>query len=172
MRLVFGSIAVERVGPYGFRICGPQCLCIDAEGCGHVLHTYAHGGGAPAPEPWRRMEAAGFAITPVPAYNVHKRPDGSVPHPKGCCLGYILEAGGVRVYVMGDTDLTPEAAKVRDVDVLALPIGGGDVMTPEEAADAVMSIRPRIAVPYHYADRRQFSLFRDIAQPYTQVVRL
>ncbi len=45
-------------------------------------------------------------------------------------------------------------------------------MTPEEAADVVMLLRPKIAVPIHFNERRQFVKFRDIAQPYTQVILL
>ncbi len=58
------------------------------------------------------------------------------------------------------------------MSVLFIPIGGVTVMTPEEAADAVMLLRPTITVPIHFNERRDFVKFRDIAQPYTQVVLL
>jgi Predicted Zn-dependent hydrolases of the beta-lactamase fold len=83
-----------------------------------------------------------------------------------------VEAGGVRLYHMGDTDLVREVAEVRDVDVLLAPVGGGSVMTPEEAADAVMLLRPKIAVPIHYTDKRHYVKFRDVAHPYANVVAL
>jgi len=58
---------------------------------------------------------------------------------------------------MGDADLVREVEGVRDVDVLLAPVGGGSVMTPEEAADAVMLLRPKIAVPIHYTDKKPSS---------------
>jgi len=72
----------------------------------------------------------------------------------------------------GDADLVREAAEVRDADVLPAPIGGGSVMTPEEAADAVMLLRPKIAVPIHYTDKKHYVKFRDVAHPYANVVAL
>ena len=56
---------------------------------------------------------------------------------------------------MGDADLVREVAEVRDV--LLAPVGGGSVMTPEEAADAVMLLRPKTAVPIHYTDKKPSS---------------
>jgi L-ascorbate metabolism protein UlaG (beta-lactamase superfamily) len=58
------------------------------------------------------------------------------------------------------------------VDVLLVPIGGGSVMTPEEAADAVALLRPKIAVPIHYTDMKHYVKFRDMAHPYTNVIAL
>lgn len=178
MRLIYAGVAVEKIGLYGFRLCaGGTCICIDSNVCERRLYTHDHhrdgdGLGPQGFEPWKTFEIGGWLVTPVPAYNVVKRPDGSLPHPKGCCFGYLIERAGVKVFVAGDTDLTPDLIKVKGIDVLALPIGGGGVMAPEEAADAVMSIRPKIAVPYHYSDRKHYVLFRDIAQPYTQIVEL
>lgn len=176
MRLIYSNVSLERIGPHGFRVCrGSSCLCIDTDGCSQILSTHDHhytGGLGPSSlEPWKRFEIMGWAVTPIPAYNINRRPGGFLPHPKGCCLGYLIDVGA-RILVTGDTDLTPDLAKVKGVDILVLPIGGGGAMTPEEAADAVMSIKPKISIPYHYTERRQFTLFRDLAQPYTQVVLL
>ncbi|MEZ0247810.1 MAG: MBL fold metallo-hydrolase [Thermoproteus sp.] len=176
MRLIYGGLSLERLGLYGFRLCANgDCLCVDANACDRRLYTHDHhrdgeGIGPQGLEPWRQFEVDKWLVTPIPAYNTVKRPDGGVPHPMGCCFGYLIERAGVKVLIAGDTDLTPELTKTRGVDILAVPIGGGGVMTPEEAAEAVMSIRPKIAVPYHYTDRKHYVLFRDIAQPYTQII--
>ena len=45
-------------------------------------------------------------------------------------------------------------------------------MTPEEAANALMLLRPKIAVPTHYTDKRHYVKFRDAAHPYANVVAL
>jgi L-ascorbate metabolism protein UlaG (beta-lactamase superfamily) len=73
---------------------------------------------------------------------------------------------------MGDTDLIKEMTEMKDVEVLLVPIGGGSVMTPEEAADAVALLRPKIAVPIHYTHKKQYVKFRDVAYPYTNVIAL
>ena len=56
--------------------------------------------------------------------------------------------------------------------MLLVPIGGGSVMTPEEAAGAVALLRPKVAVPIHYTDKKQYVKFRDVAHPYANVVAL
>lgn len=181
VKLIYRGAAVERVGSAGFKIYADgDSLCVDAVGCRHVLFTHAHhyvegaGGLGPIPglRPVEEAELGAFKVRPVPAYNVNKKVGGAVPHPKGSGYGYLIEAGGIRIYIAGDTDLTPEVASIKGPDIFAVPIGGSTVMTPEEAADAVMSVRPVIAVPYHFSGRGQYARFRDIAQPYAQIVLL
>lgn len=95
--------------------------------------------------PGDRGEVEGIGFEAVPAYNPGKR---FHPRAKGW-LGYVLEAEGLRFYVAGDTDATPEAAAVR-CDAALLPIGGTYTMDAEEAAALTNRIRPRLAVPIHY----------------------
>jgi len=77
------------------------------------------------------------------------------------------------VYYTGDTELVEELlSKSGHVDILILPISGEGVFTPEEAVEAVKSIKPSLVIPVHYEDFSVYYRFRDIAQPYTQVVRL
>ena len=95
--------------------------------------------------PGDRGEAEGIAFEAVPAYNPGKR-----FHPRANnWVGYVLEAEGLRVYVAGDTDATPEAGAVR-CDVALLPIGGTYTMDAEEAAALANQIRPRVVIPIHY----------------------
>ena len=92
-----------------------------------------------------KLEAAGFKIEVVPAYNTNKK-----YHPKEAgMVGYIITAGGVRIYHAGDTDLIPEMKKMK-VDVALLPVSGTYVMTSDEAAGAAKVIKPKVAVPMHY----------------------
>lgn len=122
-----------------------------------------------APEPCRRQlstlttgvvkyvkageeyDVAGLRFKVVPAYNINKfREPGVVYHPREARgVGYVVEVGGVKFYHTGDTDHIPE---MRDllVDVVFIPVSGTFVMTPEEAAEAVNEINPKIAIPMHY----------------------
>ncbi|MCI4447680.1 MAG: MBL fold metallo-hydrolase [Pyrobaculum sp.] len=165
-----------------------KTLCIDAldtTGCDYLLYTHSHEGhfpggvgsfyspfGGMTVNPGDVLELGPFKVAVVHAYNVTKTKDGKPIHPKGFGVGYLVEANGVRIYHMGDTDLIKEMTEVKDVDVLLVPIGGGSVMTPEEAADAVALLRPKIAVPIHYTDKKHYVKFRDAAHPYTNVIAL
>jgi len=86
---------------------------------------------------------------------------------------YINFPINLRLYYTGDTELVEELVNnSRIVDVLVISISGEGVFTPEEAAEAVKSIKPSITIPVHYEDLLDYYKFRDISQPYTQIVRL
>lgn len=91
------------------------------------------------------FEVAGLPVETVPAYNI-----GKEFHPKANeWVGYVITVDGVRVYVSGDMDDTPDARQVR-CDVALVPVGGKFTMTAEEAAVFVGAIKPQVAVPTHY----------------------
>ena len=95
--------------------------------------------------PGDRGEIDGLRFEAVPAYNPGKR-----FHPRAKdWVGYVLEAEGLRVYIAGDTDATPEAAAVR-CDLAMLPIGGTYTMDAAEAAALANRIRPALVIPIHY----------------------
>jgi len=69
-------------------------------------------------------------------------------------VGVVLEVNGLRLYHMGDTGYTSEFQAVKEAfgpDVVFVPIGGYYTMGPREAALAVRVLRPKIAIPMHYA---------------------
>src|SRR5690348_1338692 len=105
---------------------------------------------------------AGVSIEAVPMYNaVHGPKAGEVYHPKGRGNGYIITLGGKRLYLMGDTECTPEIRAVKNVDVTFIPMIMPYTMTPAEAVECVMALQPKIAYPYHYeGQRRDETLFR------------
>ncbi len=95
----------------------------------------------------------GIPVQAVPAYNVaHKRPSGDPFHPKGEGNGYVLTFGDRRVYVAGDTEDIPEMKEIKDVHVAFLPMNLPYTMTPEMAASAARTLRPKILYPYHFGD--------------------
>ncbi|MFC1733022.1 MBL fold metallo-hydrolase [candidate division KSB1 bacterium] len=95
----------------------------------------------------------GIQIEAVPAYNiVHKRSGGDAYHPMGIGNGYVLTIGGMRVYVAGDTENTPEMKRLKDIDIAFLPMNLPYTMTPEMVADAAKAFRPKILYPYHFGN--------------------
>jgi L-ascorbate metabolism protein UlaG (beta-lactamase superfamily) len=93
----------------------------------------------------------GVAVTAVPAYNATRGPvPGLRYHERGRAHGYVLDFGGLRVYVSGDTDCTPEVAALRDVDVAFLGMNVPYAMTPEEASRCALAFHPSVLFPYAY----------------------
>jgi len=103
-------------------------------------------------EPGGKLTVGKVEIEAVPAYNVNKfRAPGQVFHPKADKkLGFVFVMDGTRVYFAGDTDVIPEMQSIK-CDIALLPVSGTYVMTVEEAVEAAEAIKPKIAVPMHYA---------------------
>lgn len=84
-------------------------------------------------------------IEAVPSYNTDK-----AFHPKkNGWLGFVLDLEGVRIYHAGDTDFIPEM-KALKVDIALLPVSGTYVMTADQAVQAALAIKPKLAIPMHY----------------------
>jgi L-ascorbate metabolism protein UlaG (beta-lactamase superfamily) len=99
--------------------------------------------------PWETAHLGIVRVTAVPA--LHGVPE----------VGYILQALGYTVYFAGDTLFFPALSEIAQrfpsIDVALLPINGLKmfgkqvVMNPAEAAELCKLLRPRHAVPTHYA---------------------
>ena len=104
-----------------------------------------HGGRVVVPGGTAKMEIA---------WHSSSLPDGTYG---GNPCGWLLDVGGVRIYVAGDTALfsdmerigRPEAAG-RGLDVAILPIGDLFTMGPDDALEAVRLLKPKLALPSHY----------------------
>ena len=92
----------------------------------------------------------GIVLESVPAYNT--TPGREKFHPKGNGNGYILNIGGKRIYVAGDTENIPEMSEIKNIDVAFLPVNQPYTMTIDQAENAALTIKPKILVPYHYSD--------------------
>lgn len=101
--------------------------------------------------PGQTLLVSNIKIETVPSYNTNKFREGKqVFHPKEKGnVGYVFTLSGVRIYIAGDTDYIPEMKGIK-ADIALLPVSGTYVMTPEEAAQAALAIKPEIAIPMHY----------------------
>lgn len=96
-------------------------------------------------EPNKKYNVEGLLIETVSAYNTDK-----AFHPKSNgWVGYVFNLECERIYVTGDTDITPEALSVK-CDLIFVPVGGTYTMNYSQAAKLVNQIKPVIAVPTHY----------------------
>lgn len=87
-------------------------------------------------------------VRAVPMYNVPESADAF--HTKGRGNGYVLERGGARVYVAGDTGPTPEMKALEGIDAALIPMNLPYTMSVEDAAAATLAFRPAKVYPYHY----------------------
>ena len=123
-------------------------------------------------EPGMVVNHSGIILEFVPAYNIYKyNPQTGQPwHPRWAnWVGVIVEIGGTRIYHAGDTEHILEMEQI-DCDIFLAPIGGVAVMTAQEAAEAVESLKItsdlKYAIPMHY------TYFPGVSSPYSPAAEI
>ncbi len=91
---------------------------------------------------------SGVVIEAIPMYNLPE--STTAMHTKGRGNGYVLNIGGKRIYVSGDTQGIPEMRSLKDIDIAFVCMNLPYTMDVKEAADAVLAFQPKIVYPYHY----------------------
>lgn len=106
----------------------------------------------------QRVEAAGVPITVMLAYNLAE--ERQKFHPKGRGVGYVVELGGKKIYIAGDTEDIPEMRKLQGIDAALMPMNLPYTMSVEQAADAIRAFKPKVVYPYHFrnADKSKSDL--------------
>jgi L-ascorbate metabolism protein UlaG (beta-lactamase superfamily) len=151
----FGEMA-DAVRARGMRFAYPPVTGVRAD---LVLVTHEHfdhngvEGVAGDPPVVRR---AGRHDTPVgPVVGVASEHDRAAGTERGPNAMYRFTLDGLDIAHLGDLGqaaLRPEqAAALRGVQVLFIPVGGGPTLDGPEAAAVVAELRPRLVVPMHYA---------------------
>ena len=92
-------------------------------------------------------DKVGFKLEAVASYNT--TPPRKRFHPKGQGNGYVLNLGGKRLYLSGDTEGTPEMLALKDIDVAFLCMNLPYTMDVAAAAKAVRAFKPKVVYPYH-----------------------
>jgi L-ascorbate metabolism protein UlaG (beta-lactamase superfamily) len=95
-------------------------------------------------------EVGGIMITGVRTYHDTK---------KGAELGkniaYVIHMDDVVFCHLGDLGhelTTQQLDEIGNVDVLFIPVGGGETISPVTASSVISQIEPRVVVPMHYAE--------------------
>lgn len=88
-----------------------------------------------------------WKVEAVPAYNTSSAKEQY--HPKGRDNGYVLTVNGFRIYIAGDTEVTPEMEGLKNIDVAFLPCNLPYTMNAEQFAKAAKTISPKVLFPYH-----------------------
>ncbi len=92
-------------------------------------------------------DKVGFKLEAVAGYNT--TPPRKRFHPKGQGNGYVLNLGGKRIYISGDTEETPEMLALKNIDVAFLCMNLPYTMDVVAAAKAVKAFKPKVVYPYH-----------------------
>lgn len=87
-------------------------------------------------------------IKALPMYNL--REEAAHFHTKGRGNGYLISAGGQRIYISGDTEDIPEMRNLENIDIAFVCMNLPYTMPVEKAADAVLDFAPQKVYPYHY----------------------
>ena len=97
--------------------------------------------------PEKKYNVKNILIETTPSYNINKK-----FHPKeNDWVGFIISNNMKRIFYTGDTDNISEIKNIK-ADIALIPISGTYVMDYKEAADLVNTMKPKIAIPYHYGD--------------------
>lgn len=121
-------------------------------------------------------DESGFNISAIPMYNLPEASDNR--HLKGRGNGYIIEKGGKRVYIAGDTAGIPEMRTLKNIDIAFVPMNLPFTMGVDEAASAVLDFKPKQVYPFHYrgqdglADVNKFKELVNQGDPGIEVVLL
>lgn len=90
---------------------------------------------------------------------------------KGAELGnntaYVIHLDDVVFCHLGDLGhelTTHQLDEIGNVDVLFVPVGGGETIGPSEAVSVISQIEPRIVIPMHYALPGQTTFMSDLAE--------
>jgi L-ascorbate metabolism protein UlaG (beta-lactamase superfamily) len=87
----------------------------------------------------------GLNVESIRAYNSY--------HSIGTGNGYVVNIGGKRIYMSGDTGNIPEMRALTNIDVAFLCMNQPYTMTATDATNAVSAFRPGVVYPYHYQDQ-------------------
>ncbi len=106
------------------------------------------------------IERQGVKVTAVPMYNLPETDDSR--HPKGWGNGYVIELGGKRMYVSGDTEDIDEMRQLKDIDFAFVCMNLPYTMEVGQAASAVLDFKPKVVYPFHFRGRG--GVFSDVQE--------
>ena len=93
-------------------------------------------------------EVKDMFVTGVPTF--HDMVEGKE---KGMNTMYRITSGEIHMVHLGDLKHPLDEKHMEDfhdIDVLFVPVGGGDALNAKQAAEAVNQLEPRIIIPMHY----------------------
>jgi L-ascorbate metabolism protein UlaG (beta-lactamase superfamily) len=93
-------------------------------------------------------ETLGLKVHAIPMYNLPETDDSR--HPKGWGNGYVMEIGGKRFYISGDTEDIREMRALKNIDYAFVCMNLPYTMDIKQASSAVLEFKPKVVYPFHY----------------------
>ena len=95
-------------------------------------------------------EVKNVFVTGLTTY--HRRHSGQLSERN---IAYFFEFGGITVGHLGDIGEVPtqseiEELNIGEVDILMIPVGGGDILDPTKAVELIGMFEPRLVIPMHF----------------------
>jgi len=119
------------------------------------------------------IELTGIKVEAIPMYNLPAAEESF--HTKGRGNGYVLTLGPKRIYVSGDTEDIPEMRDLKDIDLAFICMNLPYTMTVKQAAEAVLSFKPKIVYPYHYRGQNgksDISTFKQLVNDHDKSIKV
>jgi L-ascorbate metabolism protein UlaG (beta-lactamase superfamily) len=93
-------------------------------------------------------------VTGATTYHRHQKGEGTAGAPERNIM-FFFEFGDLTVGHLGDLGELPTQAEIEElnvgeVDVLLIPVGGGDTLDPTRAVEVIGLFDPRLVIPMHY----------------------
>lgn len=97
-------------------------------------------------------EIGGVFVTAIP---VNAKKDGTEESKNGSTgtTLFVLDYDGIMVAHLGDLRAVPTQSQIENlgtVDVALVPVGGGEGLTPAQAAEVISLIEPSLVIPMQY----------------------
>lgn len=136
-----------------------------------VSHKHADHANVAAVKPLREkvftIEGPGeYEVSGVMIAGVRTFHDKKKGEDLGTNTAYVIHLDDVVFCHLGDLGhelTTQQIDEIGPIDVLFIPVGGGETIGPAEAASVIGQLEPRIVVPMHYAPEGQQSFDHDLA---------
>jgi L-ascorbate metabolism protein UlaG (beta-lactamase superfamily) len=97
-------------------------------------------------------EVSSVFVTGLELRGERKAKKDAAPTPRNTV--FLLEFDDLTVCHLGDLNIVPTQAQVEEalgeVDVLLIPVGGGESLNASQAAEVVSLLEPHIVIPMHY----------------------
>src|SRR5581483_1940842 len=93
-------------------------------------------------------EVSGASVVGIATYRGESKQPES-----GRNVAYVIELEDLRVGHLGGIGHVPTSAQLEEmsnVDILLVPVGGGESLAAPPAAETVSLIEPKLVIPMHY----------------------
>lgn len=131
----------------------PRNLSANLLTISRVAHEHHNNAEAVAEGAFRIDCPGEYEVKGIPVYgmpSLHEKKESKDYH-KNTMFHFLVDdirvvhLGGLREPLTDD-----QLAQIGEVDVLMIPVGGGDVLDAKAAADLVSQMEPRVVIPMHY----------------------